>query len=236
MTTSVQLPRDDTDASLMRFDGVRGHRYTEIFLIDVDQDTGRPVAAIYNTTGLNGEDATGDSSPQALLDRVNLETQKAQYGVAGAYRNGPRLWCLDWLEVRAGTQRDFAGLAARWVMWLDMPKEFGRLESLAYKPITGRRDTSFGINAGSPAFVLDDPDGDTWVMKSVSLIEHPDQTYEGLTGLADRLALPSGWRFRAVTLERDLVLTPDNGHARITQDDLGNVYDRAGGPYSNYRP
>jgi hypothetical protein len=32
------------------------------------------------------------------------------------------------------------------------------------------------------------------------------------------------------------VLTPDNGTARITQDDLGNVYDRAGGPFSNYKP
>ena len=73
-------------------------------------------------------------------------------------------------------------------------------------------------------------------MKSVSLITHPEQTYEALTGLGDRLNLPPGWAFRAVVLEADLVLTPDNGTARITQDDLGNVYDRAGGSFSNYRP
>ena len=73
------------------------------------------------------------------------------------------------------------------------------------------------------------------MMKSVSLITHPEQTYEGLTGLGDRLRLPLGWAFRAVVLDADLILTPDNGTARIAQDDFGNVYDRAGGPFSNYR-
>ena len=119
-------------------------------------------------------------------------------------------------------------------MWLDITDELRA--ATAYAPMTGRRDTHLGINAGSPAFILDDPDGDAWVMKSVSLITHPDQTYEGLTGLGDRLDLPAGWAFRAVELDADLVLTPDNGSVRVTQDDLGNVYDRAGGPFSNYRP
>ena len=40
----------------------------------------------------------------------------------------------------------------------------------------------------------------------------------------------------AALLEQDLVLTPDNGTAHITQDELGNTYDRVGGPYSNYKP
>jgi hypothetical protein len=79
-----------------------------------------------------------------------------------------------------------------------------------YSPLTGRRDTRFGIDAGSPAFVLDNPDSNTWVMKSVSLITHPEQTYEGLTGLGDRLSLPLGWAVRAVVLDADLILTPDN--------------------------
>jgi hypothetical protein len=39
-----------------------------------------------------------------------------------------------------------------------------------------------------------------------------------------------------VTLDQDLVLTPDNGTARILQDDVGNTYDRVGGPFSNYKP
>jgi hypothetical protein len=47
---------------------------------------------------------------------------------------------------------------------------------------------------------------------------------------------PSGWKFRTTVLERDLVLTPDDKRALITQDELGNTYDRAGGAYSNYKP
>jgi hypothetical protein len=39
-----------------------------------------------------------------------------------------------------------------------------------------------------------------------------------------------------VLLEQDLVLTPDDGAVKITQDELGNTYDRVGGPYSNYKP
>jgi hypothetical protein len=41
--------------------------------------------------------------------------------------------------------------------------------------------------------------------------------------------------FGTVTLGADLVLTPHDGTAPIIQDDLGNAYDRAGGPFSNYR-
>ena len=121
------------------------------------------------------------------------------------------------------------GLKARWVMWLDVPKEFRKHESVAYKPITGKRDTQFGINMGSQAFILDDPDSNSWVMKSASLIVDPSQTYDSLDDLG-------GWTFRDVTLQQDLVLTPDNGAAKITQDELGNTYDRVGGPYSNYKP
>jgi hypothetical protein len=109
-------------------------------------------------------------------------------------------------------------------------------ESVAYKPITGKRDTQLGISKGSPAFLLDDPDGDSWCMKSASLIVDPGQTYESLKDLGGRLAPPPGWNFRAVILDQDLVLTPDDGAAKITQDDLGNTYDRVGGAYSNYKP
>ena len=76
-----------------------------------------------------------------------------------------------------GAERDFGGLTARWVMWLDMPKEMRKHESVAYKPITGNRDTQLGISKGSPALLLDDPDGDSWCMKLASLIVDPGQTY-----------------------------------------------------------
>ena len=32
------------------------------------------------------------------------------------------------------------------------------------------------------------------------------------------------------------VFTTDNGNTQITQDELGNTYDRVGGPFSNFKP
>ena len=151
-------------------------------------------------------------------------------------RNGPRLWCLDWIEVPVGVERDFNGLRARWVTWLDVPDEMRKHESVAYKSISVKRDTQFGIDAGSPVFLLDDPDGNSWCMKSASLIVDPDQTYESLRDLGSRLEPAEGWTFRTTLLERDLVLTADDGGALITQDELRDTYDRVGGAYSNYKP
>lgn len=51
----------------------------------------------------------------------------------------------------------------------------------------------------------------------------PSQTYESVKDLGSRLKPPPGWNFRAVLLDRDLVLTPDDRAAKITQDDLGNI-------------
>lgn len=236
MKLFAKLPHDDAGAKLMRFEGVRGQRYTEIFIIGGNAITKHLVGGVYNTIGLNDPAGSGDTSPDAVLDKIDVDVLKDEQDALGAFKNGPRLWCLDWVEVMVGKERDFNGLKARWVMWLDVPKEMRKHESVAYKPISGKRDTQLGINAGSPAFILDDPDGDSWVMKSASLIVDPDQTYESLKDLGGRLHLAPGWKFRAVVLEKDLVLTPDDGAVKITQDDLGNTYDRVGGAYSNYKP
>ena len=234
MRLHAKLPKDDAAAQLMRFEGIRGQRYTEIFIIG-----GNPlhlVAGIYNTIGLNDPDGTGDTCPQEILDRIDLDALQDEFDAMGTYKNGPRLWCLDWTEAKVGTERDLQGLNARWVMWLDVPKEMRKHEAVAYKQITGKRDTQMGINAGSPAFLLDDPEGNTWCMKSAGLIVDPNQTYDSLEDLGSRLKPAAGWSFRPVVLDQDLVLTPDNGRAVITQDELGNTYDRAGGPFSNYKP
>ena len=159
MKLSAKLPHDDVGASLVRFENVRGQRYSEIFLIGGHAITGKLVAGVYNTVGLNNPTGTGDSCPQAVLNRVDVDSLTGQYDVLSAVKNGPRLWCLDWVEVLVGVERDFNGLKARWVMWLDVPKEMRKHESLAYKPIGGRRDTQLGIDKGSPAFILDDPEG-----------------------------------------------------------------------------
>jgi hypothetical protein len=231
------LPNDGADAKPFTFKDVRGHRYTEMFLIGGNAITKDLKANVYNTWGLNGGATTGDSCPAALLDKVDVKAVKEQYGVLASYKNGPRLWALDWIEVEMGKELDFGGMKARWVNWLDMKGISTKPGEAAYKNITVGRHTKFGFDKGKQVFILDDPEGNAWAMKSFSLITHPDQKFEDLGTLGSRLKLPLGWKFRAPVLEQDLILTPDkDGIAHITQDDFGNTYDRVGGPYSNYKP
>jgi len=233
----VKLPNDGADAKPVSFQNIRGQRYTEMFLIGGNAITKDLSANVYNTFGLNGGATTGNSSPAELLDQVDVKALKAQYHVLAAFKNGPRLWTLDWIEVQMGKEVDFNGMKARWVNWLDMKGISTKPGDAAYKTITVGRHTKFGFNKGSQVYLLDDPEGNSWAMKSFSLITHPDQKFEELGTLGSRLTLPPGWKFRAPVLEQDLILTPDaNGIAHITQDDFGNTYDRVGGPYSNYKP
>jgi len=233
----VTLPNDGADAKVVTQRGVRGQRYTEMFLIGGNAITKDLEANVYNTMGLNGGPITGDSSPAALLDKVDVKAIKEQYGMVASFKNGPRLWTLDWFDGAVGKELDFNGMKARWVNWLDLKGISTEPGAANYKNITVKRHTHFGFDKGKQVFVLDDPEGNPWVMKSMSLITHPEQKFDELGTLGTRLKLPPGWKFRAPVLEQDLVLTPDkDGIAHITQDDFGNTYDRAGGPYSNIKP
>jgi len=70
MKLSAKLPPDDQGAKLMRFENVRGRRYTEIFLIGGHAITYHLVCGIYNTIGMNDPAGTGDTCPPAVLDQV----------------------------------------------------------------------------------------------------------------------------------------------------------------------
>src|SRR5262245_66622548 len=107
----------------MRFDGTRGQRYTDIFLIGGHAITHDLIAGIYNTVGLNDPDGTGDTTPQALLDKIEEDALQDEYELLGVYKNGPRLWSLAWPEAIVGAERDFGGLEAVRHMWLGEPKE-----------------------------------------------------------------------------------------------------------------
>ena len=179
----------------------------------------------------------GDSSPPALLDKIDVKEMAKNFGMLAVFKNGPRLWTLDWIEVEMGKELDFGGMKARWVNWLDLKGISTEPGAADYKNITVTRHTHFGFNKGTRISVLDDPEGNAWVMKSFSLITFPDQNFGDIATLGSRLKLPTGWKFRSLVLEQDLVLTPDKtGTAHITQDNFGNTYDRAGGEYSNFKP
>ena len=85
-------------------------------------------------------------------------------------KNGPRLWTVDYIGGKFGTERDFQSLKARWVMWFPIPDKIRKGKDLSYQVMTAHRDTSMGIRKGSRAYILDDPQGNPWIMKSASLI------------------------------------------------------------------
>lgn len=228
-------PDDNTNATVMKFENLSGTQYTEVLLVWGNGITKDLTAGVYNTVGLNNPDSTGNTSTDEVVGNLDLEKIQKENKALKVILNGPRLWTVDKVEVNAGVIRDFGNLEARWVMWFPIPKGF-KQGAFGYKPMEVIRDTRMHINAGSPAFLMDDPEGNTYVMKSCDRIIHPDQKFSDLKDLGSKLKQPEGWKFRYVILEKELSFFPDNGKGWIVQDDMNNTYDRIGGNYSNYVP
>ena len=196
--TMKPIPPDNAQLTELKFAGLMGSRYTEILLVFGNGLTKNFTAGVYNTIGLNGANPTGggDSSPAAFLDNIDMQKIKENHGALSTVKNGPRRWTVDHIAVKVGKERDFQGLKAHWVMWFPIPPELVSGEALAYSVMHAKRDTSMGINKGSRAYILDDPEGNSWCMKSMSLIVDPNQKFEDLKNLGSRLKLPAGWKFR----------------------------------------
>jgi hypothetical protein len=74
-------------------------------------------------------------------------------------------------------------------------------------------------------------------MKGFEVGLKPAMSFEQASAtVADRVKLPTGWKFRDKVLEQDLVLIPDTGIAIIMPDNLFDIYDKTGPGYSNYKP
>ena len=231
-------PNDDAQLTELKFDGLMGSRYTEILLVFGNAITKSFTAGVYNSEGLNGGNPAGggDSSPAAILDKIDMKKVKEDNDALSTVKNGARLWTVDYVGGKFGKERDFQGLKARWVMWFPIPDAIREGKDLSYSIMVAHRDTSMGIRKGSRVYILDTPDGTSFVMKSASLIKDPNQKFEDLKDLGSRLKLAPGWKFRTLILDQDLVFMTDNGTTNITQDEIGNTYDRVGGPYSNFKP
>ena len=231
-----QKPADDVQLTRMQHDGLMGQRYTEFLIVWGSPMKKEFVAGVYNTVGLNTPDGKGDTTPQDKLDKVDMDKAADDLDALSYVLNGPRMWTIDHLGVSAGKKRDFQGLEAHWVMWFPIPDEIREGVDLSYYIMPALRDTDMTIWKGSRVYILDDPEGNSFVMKSASMIKDPDQKFEDLKDLGSRLNLAEGWKFRTKVLDQELVFMTKEGKSFIVQDDIGNTYDRVGGPYSNYRP
>ncbi|MEJ2310072.1 MAG: hypothetical protein P8Z78_12265 [Gammaproteobacteria bacterium] len=209
----------------MRFENLNDYRYCEVFLISEDPDTKALSAMFYNTTDQNGGKETHDSCPADLWAKVDREALTMEYQLAGVFKNGPRFWMYDWIELPAGTLRDFNGLKAHWMGKVNLPKGFGKEGATYYKPTTVHRKSQQGYKEGQTVFILDDPEGTTWVMQAYSHIIDSSLSYEDLMTLDKKLELPDGWKFRTKKLDQDLTIGAINGLAHVVQDNLESTYN-----------
>jgi hypothetical protein len=231
---------DGAGARSGRFDNMHKTRFIEIFLAHSDAKTGKLVAECYNTMFTSkGIPASKDTAPQARVEGLNFDAMKKEYGVGGASLNGPKIWLPDWTEIDMGVERAFNGMSAAWVAQLNMGGNVGGVaESAPYKPMTIARKSGLGWNKGTTALLLDDAEGNTWIMKGFQVGLKPQHTYEQFVaaGQSQFKKLPPGWKFRVKTLEKDLIEVPQGGVATIMPDEFFNIYDKTGPGMSNYKP
>lgn len=239
-TTEPGVLGDGDGAKSIRVDGLHKVRFAEIFLAGREEKTGKLVAACYNTSLFPGAvPASRDTAPQAWAEGLDFNKIKNEFGVLGASFNGPKLWMPDWVEIQNGVVREFNGRKVPWVAQLDMgDNTSGVSESTPYKPITIARDSGIGWNKGTTALLLDDAEGNTWIMKGFQVGLKPAYTFEQFVaaGQSHFKKLPPGWTFRVKTLEQDLNERPQGGVATIMVDEFFNVYDKTGPGMSNYKP
>jgi hypothetical protein len=238
--TDEPVVLSDSDGAVFgRVDGMHRVRYVEVFLAGRKAETGDVVAACYNPMfGDSGIPESRDTAPQALVEGIDVDALKSEYNLLGAWLNGPKIWTPDWSEVMVGKVRDFNGIKAPWVAQLDM-KTAGPVAGVTpYEPMTIARESRMGWPAGTRVMLLDDAEGTTWILKGFQLGLEPRFEYEDFleNGASYFEKLPAGWKFRVVTLEEELIETPENGVATIMADEFFNVYDRTGTGQMNYQP
>lgn len=102
----------------------------------------------------------------------------------------------------------------------------------------GEGKSKIGYNKGSLVFLIDDANGNTWIMKGFELRMKPRWSYEefGADPASHFKQLLPGWKYRTKVLDQDLILVSETGVATIMPDEFFNVYDKTGPCYSNYKP
>ena len=108
--------------------------------------------------------------------------------------------------------------------------------SKEYRPFSFPRTSIEGFRRGSKVYLLDDPNGRTWILTSYTSSAVPRAAIDDLDTLGDRLKAPQGWKFRTATLDKDLILEPKGGRAVSTEDDKGDLYHLTGPGQSNFTP
>lgn len=218
-TTGGSTP--GTEPTVRRLSDQFGVRYCEVLTVTLDPE--HTTAEVWGTQNLN-------DCPQEQFAGIDPAKVRDEMGVTAAIPNGPRYWVLDSIVANqlAGSLeiRSFNGIDMRSIAVVDLGT--GLPDRRPYIPVSVRRDTEFGFEAGRTIYEVVAPDGETYVMQSYSLEVDPNLTVDQLAGLGSRLQLPEGWRFVTRTLTEELVVEDVDGVATVLQDELRNSYQGRG--------
>jgi len=197
---------------------MRGYRFCEVGLITgTDEDTA--IAHIWNSTGAS------DPTPEQL-DALDADAVARQHGALRAWLNPVRHCMFDRLDVwEVGEDRTFDGISGTWVSVVPAGDLTEVTDRGSYDPRYVYRTDTLTFSKGSYVYLLVEPDGEVFVMHSLSQHVDPTLSEDNLRQLAGRLDLPEGWGFRAEMLDQDLEVTSSrNNLAHVVQDNLDNVY------------
>ena len=215
-TTSSSTPAVTTTINPASLN-MRGKRYCEILLLDLQQDGLH--AEVFNTYPLN-------NCPQAQWEAIDTAAVAKDEGVVFAAPNGPRYWAMD-----SVVKSDMTEVYMKTFGTLDMNRYASVYVGtspadlmLPYNPHAVNRKAAFTFNAGSTVFMLHDAEGKTYVMQSWSQQIDPELIEEDLYTLNDRLQLPDGWTYDYKTLDEDFVVETRAEDAQVLGDNLRNTY------------
>jgi len=192
-------------------------RYCEVLVARAAPD-GLLIEA-YNTVGCN-------ACPEE--DWAALDPDALGEDLASVYvrLNGPRHWLLDSISsptTSSTCDAVFGGIEMSLVA--EIPLSLGDLSAgLTYTVNSVRRDTVWHYNAGRQLFVLEDPSGRCFAMQSYSQKVDASLGLEDLEALGQRLDLPAGWSYGAITLDTDFALEAPHGEAQLVADEFENAY------------
>lgn len=239
-TVENKVMLDGENVKKARVDNMHQTRYIELFFAYKGAGDEGILAECFNTMFTSkGIPASKNTAPQELVQGLDMKKLAEEYGVANVSLNGPKIWMPDWTDIDEGTERTFNNIEARWVATLHMGDNAKGVEqSKDYKTIIIKRNSSLGWNKGIKVILLDDAEGNTYIMKGFELGLEPKYTYEEFFAKAQSLYknLPAGWKVRTKTLDKDLVETPKDGNAVIMPDEFFNVFDKTGPGMMNYKP
>ena len=200
-------------------------RYCEVLIARLNGDTVE--AEVWGTQSLN-------DCPEAEIRALDPEQIAADNNANFAVINGPRYWVIDELRVvtippgfRApeDIRQTFGGVEMRLITSVQVAAgDAAASGSGSYQVAEVARDTVFTFFEGRRVYELTDPDGQRYLMQSLSQAVRKGQHITELVDLGGLLDLPEGWSFRSYVLEQTLELPAVDGIARVVTDNFSNTY------------